>query len=107
MRAASWPRPFESRSKNHGIVRNRLAQASRTSEGGKGCTRSKTALIRRSRRSAFLSWAGSATYRRAPTWLHHAVDQARLPQISLGITHRRGPKPLRWGRLSQTAEALD
>jgi hypothetical protein len=29
MRAASWPRPFESRSKNHGIVRNRLAQASR------------------------------------------------------------------------------
>ncbi|MEA2916388.1 MAG: hypothetical protein QOJ15_8469, partial [Bradyrhizobium sp.] len=49
----------------------------------------------------------SATPRRAPTWLHHAVDQARLPQISLGITHRRGPKSLRWGRLSQTAEALD
>jgi hypothetical protein len=33
MRAASWPRPFENCSKNHGIVRNRLAPASRTSEG--------------------------------------------------------------------------
>jgi hypothetical protein len=44
MRAASWPRPFESRSKNHGIVRNRVAQASRTSEGEKGCAvaRSRT-----------------------------------------------------------------